>query len=270
VPASQLQYAADDRGKKVKVGPGGFATIYQAKWHGLEVAVKIIKQKMTKEMKEAFNREVGVMATLRHPNVVLLLGVCEGLPSFIMPFMKKGSLQDMIDKNADVPFPLRMKYLVDTARGMAFVHAFQICHGDLKPQNILVDANDAAYVADVGMSKVKDCMVTGTIAQGRNLLFSAPELATDGTISLPSDVYSFGILMWTVATFRTPFAGTFATAREFERKISTTTGDGSDGGFRGARGGVLAGGPPPAAGVPRGSGKAGKDTGWHVGGCDSR
>jgi serine/threonine protein kinase len=101
-----------------------------------------------------------------------MLGVCVDSPFFVMPLMQKGNLQTIINKsNADFPINIVIKYLTDTSRGiicevllcyydtvlvgMAFVHGSKIVHGDLKPDNVLVDANDVAYVADFGISKIK-------------------------------------------------------------------------------------------------------------------
>lgn len=62
--------------------------------------------------------QVAVMNSLQHPNIVLMLGMCKSPPSLVMPLMEKGSLQNFISKAIPIPFKLKVKYLLDSARGI--------------------------------------------------------------------------------------------------------------------------------------------------------
>jgi serine/threonine protein kinase len=80
---------------------------------------------MASDAKVTFNQEVRALAALRHPNVILMLGVSDSPPIIVLPYMQKGSLQSMIDKEIVVSLSHKLKYLVDAAKGTDFKITFR-------------------------------------------------------------------------------------------------------------------------------------------------
>lgn len=221
VPFQQVKFVLKSDGRKTKLGKGGFATVYLAKFHGMEVATKVINESLAPDIKQLFAREVGVMSALHHPHIVLMLGLVEEPQCIIMPLMKKGSLQDVINKG-NVSMAMKLKYLLGAAKGMAFIHGNKVIHGDLKPLNILIDENDVAYVADFGLSKLKassSAMKAGTVAVGYSLYYAAPEIFTTGKMNNASDIYAFAIMIWNTVTQRTPYFDCFSNELELRHKV---------------------------------------------------
>lgn len=77
---------------------------------------------LAKDMKALFTREVSIMAQLKHPHVLLMLGICDVPPCVVLPLMKKGSLQKIINDKANIPLSTKIKYLTDSAKGKFNFH----------------------------------------------------------------------------------------------------------------------------------------------------
>eukprot|EP01113_Clastostelium_recurvatum_P001523 TRINITY_DN1061_c0_g2_i1.p1 TRINITY_DN1061_c0_g2~~TRINITY_DN1061_c0_g2_i1.p1 ORF type:complete len:470 (-),score=81.51 TRINITY_DN1061_c0_g2_i1:631-1956(-) len=187
IPSDKIAILKDKDGQQITLGTGGFATVFKGEWHGLEVAVKVLSNSLPRDLTEDFSREVAVMSKLRHPHIILILGLSDNPKSIVMPFMKKGSLQKVLADDGDkMTFQTKLKYLIHAAKGMVFVHGNNILHGDLKPLNVLVDENDVAYVSDFGLAVIKasaSSMNAGTMVVGFSLAYSAPELLSDGIMT---------------------------------------------------------------------------------------
>ncbi|XP_006777759.1 PREDICTED: receptor-interacting serine/threonine-protein kinase 3-like, partial [Myotis davidii] len=133
------------------IGQGGFGTVFQAQhltW-GYNVAVKIVDAKM-------ISREVKAMASLRHPNVLTLLGITEKLewdhvlgPGLVTQFMENGSLAGLLQPECPRPWPLTCRLLQELVLGMCYLHSQNpvLLHRDLKPSNVLLDPDLHAKVS---------------------------------------------------------------------------------------------------------------------------
>ncbi|KAG8951994.1 hypothetical protein FRC04_005327 [Tulasnella sp. 424] len=157
-------------------------------------------------------REIKIWAQLSHPNVLQFLGyhLNQRMSTawLISPYIENGNLSQFI-KNINLDSPLRIKLIVDTARGLAYLHAQGICHGDMKPANILVTDERTAVIADFGLSQLvdnADSGLTTTKALKGSLRYLSPELLEDGARhTLRSDVWAFGCVMMEVLTGLQPF-----------------------------------------------------------------
>lgn len=174
----------------------------------MNVAVKIVNS-------EAISREVKAMASLRHKNVLPLVGVTEELnwdrvprPALVTPFMENGSLAGLLQPQCPRPWPLICRLLQEVVLGMCYLHSQDpvLLHRDLKPSNVLLDSDLNAKVADFGLSTfLGDAQSgTGSVESRGTTAYLAPELLADinQRASMATDVYSFGILMWAMLAGR--------------------------------------------------------------------
>ena len=189
------------------IGRGGYGTVYKGKWRGTTVAVKKMKVEGASNRYNEFIQECQTMMSVRHPNIVLFMGACTEMPnlSIILEYCGNGSLWDVL-RNHSTPLPwyLRCKIALDIARGVNYLHYFPtpVLHRDLKSLNILLDDAMNAKLADFGWTRFKAETMTNKIGTYQ---WMAPEVIQGQEYSEKADVYSFGIILWELATRKPPF-----------------------------------------------------------------
>ncbi|KAI1903503.1 hypothetical protein AGOR_G00027860 [Albula goreensis] len=191
----------------------------------LKVAVKTMKIAIcTRSEMEDFLREAACMKEFDHPNVMRLIGVClqtvesEGYPSpvVILPFMKHGDLHSYLlysrlgDCPVFLPSQMLVKFMTDIARGMEYLSSKNFIHRDLAARNCMLNENMTVCVADFGLSKKiynGDYYRQGRISK-MPVKWIAIESLADRVYTTKSDVWSFGVTMWEIATRgQTPYPG---------------------------------------------------------------
>ena len=209
--AWELESADIILGRRIAVG--GFAEVFVASWNGSIVAVKQLLGIQTSRDAMEFTKEVELLANLRHPNLILFMGytiapVC----CIVTEYMRRGSLHSVIHEQfPGEPLPLKLQRTVaiSVARGMEYLHAKtpSILHCDLKSPNILVDDKWRIKIGDFGLSRVKlHTMVMGSKMGGTGTPeWMAPEVLRCEPFAEPSDVYSYGVVLWEILTGRVPW-----------------------------------------------------------------
>uniref|UniRef100_A0A8C8ENY0 receptor protein-tyrosine kinase n=1 Tax=Oncorhynchus tshawytscha TaxID=74940 RepID=A0A8C8ENY0_ONCTS len=191
----------------------------------LKVAVKTMKISIcTRTEMEDFLREAACMKEFDHPNVMRLLGVClqtverGGYPSpvVILPCMKHGDLHSFLlysrlgDSPLSLPSQMLVKFMTDVARGMEYLSDKRFIHRDLAARNCMLNENMTVCVADFGLSKKiynGDYYRQGRISK-MPVKWIAIESLADRVYTTKSDVWSFGVTMWEIATRgQTPYPG---------------------------------------------------------------
>uniref|UniRef100_A0A8C9VQZ9 receptor protein-tyrosine kinase n=1 Tax=Scleropages formosus TaxID=113540 RepID=A0A8C9VQZ9_SCLFO len=191
----------------------------------LRVAVKTMKIAIcTRTEMEDFLREAACMKDFDHPNIMRLLGVClqtvegEGYPSpvVILPYMKHGDLHSYLlysrlgDCPVFLPTQMLVKFMTDIARGMEYLSSKNFIHRDLAARNCMLNENMTVCVADFGLSKKiynGDYYRQGRISK-MPVKWIAIESLADRVYTSKSDVWSFGVTMWEIATRgQTPYPG---------------------------------------------------------------
>uniref|UniRef100_A0A4W4E136 receptor protein-tyrosine kinase n=1 Tax=Electrophorus electricus TaxID=8005 RepID=A0A4W4E136_ELEEL len=191
----------------------------------LKVAVKTMKIAIcTRTEMEDFLREAACMKEFDHQNVMRLLGVClqtvesEGYPSpvVILPYMKHGDLHSYLlysrlgDSPVYLPSQMLVKFMTDIARGMEYLSSKNFIHRDLAARNCMLNENMNVCVADFGLSKKiynGDYYRQGRISK-MPVKWIAIESLADRVYTTKSDVWSFGVTMWEIATRgQTPYPG---------------------------------------------------------------
>ncbi|KAL6063116.1 Tyrosine-protein kinase receptor [Balamuthia mandrillaris] len=201
-----LDYNELEFGKQI--GQGSFGVVYQGEWRLTPVAIKLLNN-LKQEQLEEFQQEVELMQNLRpHSNVVLLLGVCvhpEHPLCIVTELLPKGSLLDFLKSQeaANLNHKDLLRIAKGIAAGMQHLHAEQIVHCDLSARNILLTETLEAKVADFGMSRVlsADEEQHKTLSNVGPVRWMAPESIKDRVYSEKTDVWSFGVVLWEIASF---------------------------------------------------------------------
>ncbi|XP_053866168.1 tyrosine-protein kinase receptor UFO [Malaclemys terrapin pileata] len=211
------------------LGEGEFGSVMEGQLNQddsvLKVAVKTMKIAIcTRSEMEDFLSEAVCMKEFDHPNVMKLLGVClqstesEGYPSpvVILPFMKHGDLHSFLlysrlgDSPLYLPTQTLVRFMADIASGMDYLSSRNFIHRDLAARNCMLNENMNVCVADFGLSKKiynGDYYRQGRIAK-MPVKWIAIESLADRVYTTKSDVWSFGVTMWEIATRgQTPYPG---------------------------------------------------------------
>ncbi|KAM3703181.1 hypothetical protein ACJW30_04G077100 [Castanea mollissima] len=200
---NELEEATNNFDSAKELGDGGFGTVYYGILRdGRQVAVKRLYEHNCKRV-EQFMNEVYILTRLRHPNLVSLYGctsrTCREL-LLVYEYIPNGTVADHLHgdlaKPGALPFPTRMKIAVETASALAYLHASDIIHRDVKTNNILLDNNFLVKVADFGLSRLFPTDVThvSTAPQGTPG-YVDPEYHECYQLTEKSDVFSFGVVL---------------------------------------------------------------------------
>ena len=198
-----------------KIGAGAFAKVYKAKWLGKVVAYKKMKaDKMNVAVMDSYKKELGLLAALRHPNIVLLMGACTSGKALgiVTEFLPGGSLFDLLEKHrlagTRLEPHLRNQIAYDVAAGMAYLHGQNppVIHRDLKSLNVLLDNHNNAKVADFGLSREMDSDKTMTLGVGTPH-WLAPEVLKQEPYTEKADVYAYGVMLYELESCEIPFTG---------------------------------------------------------------
>lgn len=196
-----------------RIGLGSYGEVYHGDWNGTEVAVKkFLDQDFSGAALAEFKREVRIMRRLRHPNVVLFMGAVTRPPnlSIITEFLPRGSLYRILHRpSCQIDEKRRIKMALDVAKGMNCLHTSlpTIVHRDLKSPNLLVDKNWNVKVCDFGLSRLKHNTFLSSKSTAGTPEWMAPEVLRNENSNEKCDIYSFGIILWELATLRLPWSG---------------------------------------------------------------
>ncbi|KAK3041782.1 hypothetical protein RJ639_000298, partial [Escallonia herrerae] len=167
--------------------------------NGHHVAVKHI---INDGEMDTFVREVTSLSHIRHPNLVALLGHCEGQDECFLVYelCHKGNLSEwLFGKDKNLSWIQRLEIAIDCARGLWFLHTYPegcIVHRDIKPTNILISANFQGKLSDFGLSKVMDMGQSYVSSEVRGTFgYVDPEYQKNRRVNSSGDVYSFGVVL---------------------------------------------------------------------------
>ena len=195
-----------------RLGEGGFGVVYQGQWQRVTVAAKKLKAtNLSPQALASFQEEGQRHGLLRHPNIVMLFGVCvePGHYSMVMEFMSGGSLYGFLHSSQDIPWSLRKSIAENISSGLYYLHDHQIIHRDLKSLNVLLDDRGQAKLADFGLAALKSETQSTTTTAAKptgTVRWMAPELfKRGGKCTESSDIYALGWVLWEIAARKIPF-----------------------------------------------------------------
>jgi len=201
------------------LGAGGMGRVYRARQTALgrAVAVKILSPELARDegFRRRFEREAGTLAALEHPRIVTIhdVGVEGDVPYIVMALVvgSKGvpvSLRDLLDAGP-VEEELALRIIQETCAALEYAHGKGVIHRDIKPGNILLDAEGHAKIADFGIARVAGASdaahLTTTGAVLGTMRYMAPEqLADAARVDARSDLYSLGVVFYEMLTGQAP------------------------------------------------------------------
>ncbi|XP_042518788.1 G-type lectin S-receptor-like serine/threonine-protein kinase At2g19130 [Macadamia integrifolia] len=211
VPFSYRELQSATKNFSEKLGGGGFGSVFKGTLPDSTV-VAVKKLEGISQGEKQFRTEVSTIGTIQHVNLVRLHGFCsEGTKRLLVyDFMPKGSLDSHlfhVTRESEVlDWKLRYEIAIGTARGLTYLHEKCrdcIIHCDIKPENILLDAEFCPKVADFGLAKLvgrEFSRVLTTMRGTRGYL--APEWISGVAITTKADVYSYGMMLFELISGR--------------------------------------------------------------------
>ena len=205
-----------------RIGQGGMGEVYKARFvkNDRLVAVKLLPSDVTDETVLArFEREVGLLRDMRHPNIVHTFGGLtdggeeSGRPGkqrfYAMEYLPGGTLQDLLDRGGRLPPEEVVGYARQICAALAFAHDRGVVHRDLKPGNFLLGADGTLKLADFGLAAVREG--NKLTAEGRTMgtfRYMAPEQIRGRPPACPqTDLYALGVVLFELLTGKPPFTG---------------------------------------------------------------
>ncbi|XP_057968186.1 probable LRR receptor-like serine/threonine-protein kinase At4g36180 [Malania oleifera] len=161
-----------------------------------------------------FRKEAESLGKVKHRNLTVLRGYYAGPPDvrlLVYDYMPNGNLATLLQEASHqdgnvLNWPMRHLIALGVARGLAFLHAANLVHGDVKPQNVLFDADFEAHLSDFGLDRfeVATPAEASTSTAVGSLGYVSPEAASTGETTKESDIYSFGIVLLELLTGKRP------------------------------------------------------------------
>ncbi|CAF1379278.1 unnamed protein product [Adineta steineri] len=213
---SQISTTIDYRELQIGklVGSGEFAEVYEGIYRKSRVAIKVLKETNSTEL---FLHEADIMSSLKHRNLVQLLGIAQKSDNvfyLITEFMTKGSLLHYLTTRGRTIISQKdlLGFSIDTCEGLAYLEQNHIVHRDIAASNVLIADDNTAKISDFGLAKSieitekenGDSIITDKIKCRTK--WTAPEALESKKYTNKSDMWSYGILLWEIFSYgRCPY-----------------------------------------------------------------
>ncbi len=200
-----------------EVGRGGMSVVYRARDIRLNrtVAIKVLPPELAYDpaIRTRFTREAQTSAQLSHAHIVPIydVGEREGIAYFVMALVSGGNLAALLAREPRQPIEEVRRLLSEIADALAYAHTRGVIHRDIKPDNILIDADTGrAIVTDFGIARAIEAGTRLTItgnALGTPQYMSPEQAVGERDVDGRSDIYSLGVVAYQMITGRLPFSG---------------------------------------------------------------
>jgi serine/threonine protein kinase/tetratricopeptide (TPR) repeat protein len=210
----------EDFGPRYRVeallGTGGMGKVYKARDKELDrtVALKILRQDVVEDpvALQRFKQELQLASRITHPNILRIhdLGECRGLKFISMEYVEGGDLYQILKKEGALPLTRALPLMRQLCEALQAAQSVHVVHRDLKPQNVLVGADDHVFVSDFGLATSAESSLVGLTRTGAILgtpKYMSPEQVEGKPVDQRTDIYSLGLIFYEILTGALPFTG---------------------------------------------------------------
>lgn len=203
--------------RRDRAGRGGFGEVFQGTWAGQPAAVKEVRDANPTDGDVCdFILEISLLSRLSHPNVIRFWRGCVDLRTghrtlfLVTEWSDRGVLSSLLHESQEPNLTIgQMQVLaVGIGLGVAYLHDVKILHLDLKSPNVLLNSSWHPKLCDFGLAKLREQTALHTTLRGVSPIWAPPEMFDDkaGGLTEKADVYSFGIIIFELATRKLPYS----------------------------------------------------------------
>jgi len=197
------------------LGEGAYGVVYSGRYRGRFVAVKVMSRQhdLLEQITKDFEKEIDLYRRLHNPLIVEFVGasLIPGKLCMCTELIQRGSLEQLINET-EIPLALQLRFAMNIAEAVAFLHSNNVLYRDLKPSNIMIVSTSLnskvnCKIGDFGTARnVKDVTESFFYTQGQGTpIYMAPEVLAVKPYNSKADVYSFAITLWQMTSREKPW-----------------------------------------------------------------